>query len=224
MSKYQSSIRLIRNTGIVDKGNKFVPPLEQIKNVMIVPFIAEDKLVCGFKNGRITLPSRRTQMYDLDCFDTVQRELREGVGIVTSELKLLKVLASNYYGTKPEQLAYIIVFATVAEKFLYSTTNLGMHCRLGRKVVCLETFFREHKSSHRQLVEEIVITGRQLAFDTSPRDEIIEKFQVDRLQSQLAQEQAQRRAKKSWLYDHPDYATGVSLANSIKQRGIWIYW
>lgn len=224
MSQYQSSIRRNKNTQLVDKGNKFVPPLEQIKNVVVVPFIAEDKLVCGFKNAQITLPSRCTQIYDLDCFDTVQRELRESVGIITGELKLLKVLASDYYGTKPEQLAYIVVFATIAEKFLYSTSNLGMHCRLGRKVVSLETFFREHKSNHQQLVEEIVITGRQLAFDSSPRDEIMEKFKLDRLEIQFAKEQAQRRARKSWLYDNPDYAAGVSLANSVKQRGIQIYY
>lgn len=223
MVQHSSSIRLIRKVELVDKGDRFVPPFDRVKNVMIVPFTQEDKLVCGIQNGRIVLPGRRTQIYDQDCFDTLRHELREGVGIVTGELKLLKVLESNYYGSQPEQLTYIVVFAALAKKFLYATTDSVTRRQLARKVVSLDTFFREHKSSNRKLIEELVFAGRKLAFDPSPSHPIIEEFKVDRLKMKLEQEQIERRSRKSWLYDNWDNAAGVSISTYLKRRDMWIY-
>ncbi len=88
------------------------PAFAKITSVVVAPFDENGNLVVAklIKRG-VDLPGGHTQVGDHSIEDTARRECAEEAFITLGALKIASFIESDYFGSAPEQLTYMVVVA-----------------------------------------------------------------------------------------------------------------
>jgi 8-oxo-dGTP pyrophosphatase MutT (NUDIX family) len=151
-----------QKVNFVDLGNTFLPAFEKITSVLVVPFTQDGLIVCALLDRGIDLPGGHVQIGEVTCEETARREVMEEVGVSLGELKLVKVIQSDYYGSEPQQLTYLVVMTGFVEEILTSDYT---HESLGRSIVDVEEFIAEYQAGNREDMQRIVLDAKRLLFE-----------------------------------------------------------
>ncbi|BAY25055.1 NUDIX hydrolase [Calothrix sp. NIES-2100] len=147
----------------VDLGNTFLPAFEKITSVLVVPFTQDGLIVCALLDRGIDLPGGHVQIGEFTCEATARREVMEEVGVSLGELKLVKVIQSDYYGSEPQQLTYLVVMTGFVEEIV---TSDYIHESLGRSIIDVNEFILQYQAGNREDMRRIVLDAQRLLFES----------------------------------------------------------
>ncbi|BAY13914.1 NUDIX hydrolase [Calothrix sp. NIES-2098] len=164
--RQKTIIQAGQKVNFVDLGNSFLPAFEKVTSVLVVPFTQDGSMVCALLERGLDLPGGHVQIDELTCEQTARREVMEEVGVSLGELKLVKVLQSDYYGSEPEQLTYIVVMTGFVEDIL---SDNYIHESLGRSIINIEEFISQYQAGNKEDMRSIVLDAKRLLFDSCDR-------------------------------------------------------
>ncbi|MBN3895740.1 MAG: NUDIX domain-containing protein [Nostoc sp. NOS(2021)] len=168
-SDFNDGLRLRKKTIIqtgqkvnfVDIGSSFLPAFEKITSVLVVPFTKDGLIVCALLDRGIDLPGGHVEVGEFTCEETARREVMEEVGVTLGELKLVKVIQSDYYGSQPEQLTYIVVMTGFVEDIF---TSERTHESMGRSIINIDKFISLYQAGDKNDMRQIVLDAKSLVF------------------------------------------------------------
>jgi 8-oxo-dGTP diphosphatase len=88
----------------------FVPPFEKVTTASVVPFTRDARIVAVKEKRGYDIPGGHVQVGEKNFEDTARRETLEEIGATLEELKLVRIIQSDYYGNEPEKFTYLMVF------------------------------------------------------------------------------------------------------------------
>jgi 8-oxo-dGTP pyrophosphatase MutT (NUDIX family) len=102
-----------------------LPDFRKITSVAVIPIDehAARMVAVSLRDRGIDLPGGHVQLDDRSPEDTAQRECWEEAKVHISNLRLLDVVQSSFYGDAPDQLTYMLIYrASVSgyDKFIPS--------------------------------------------------------------------------------------------------------
>ncbi|AFY35507.1 NUDIX domain-containing protein [Calothrix sp. PCC 7507] len=143
----------------VDLGTSFTPAFDKITSVLVVPFTQDGLIICAHLDRGIDLPGGHVEVDELTCEVTARREVMEEVGVTLGELKLVKVIQSDYYGSEPEQLTYIVVMTAFVEDILPGECT---HESSGRSIIDIEQFIAQYQAGDKEDMHRIVLDAKKV--------------------------------------------------------------
>ncbi|MEH1791211.1 MULTISPECIES: NUDIX hydrolase [unclassified Nostoc] len=152
----------------VDIGSSCLPAFEKITSVLVVPFTKDGLIVCPLLDRGIDLPGGHVQIGEINCEETAKREVMEEVGVTLGELKLVKVIQSDYYGSQPEQLTYLVVMTGFVEDIIpndvYDELCLHTHESTGRSIIDIDEFISQYQAGNKNDMRQIVLDAKSVLF------------------------------------------------------------
>ncbi|HET8863284.1 MAG TPA: NUDIX domain-containing protein [Solirubrobacterales bacterium] len=100
-------------------GNSVLPPAASVTSVAAVPFAEDGRIVCvELRDRGVDIPGGHVRERETVLEDAVRREVLEEASIRLAEPKLVEVIESDYYGSRKEDLTYMLTFAAYVSDFL----------------------------------------------------------------------------------------------------------
>lgn len=128
----------------------FVPPFEQVTSVAVIPFTADGDMVATEDKRGKDLPGGHVAEGENSCEETAVREALEEAGVTLRDLRFLRAIESDLYGSEPEELTYMVIMTAVVEAIVAEPIDGKRH------VMTLEEFKSEHKSLRMSMVHELI--------------------------------------------------------------------
>lgn len=92
----------------------------------------------------------------------------EEVGVTLGELKLVKVIQSDYYGSQPEQLTYLVIMTGFVEEIIpndvYDELCLRTHESTGRSIIDIDEFISKYQAGDKNDMHQIVLDAKSVLF------------------------------------------------------------
>ncbi len=167
--RQKTIIQAGQKVNFVDLGNSSLPAFEKITSVLVVPFTQDGLIVCALLERGIDLPGGHVQISEFTCEETARREVMEEVGVSLGELKLVKVIQSDYYGSEPEQLTYLLVMTGFVEDIPSSDY---IHESLGRSIINIDEFISQYQAGNKEDMRRIVLDAKRLLLENCDRNSI----------------------------------------------------
>jgi 8-oxo-dGTP pyrophosphatase MutT (NUDIX family) len=155
-----------QQVNFVDLGDAFLPAFEKITSVLVVPFTQDGLIVCALLDRGIDLPGGHVQIGEFTCEEAARREVMEEVGVSLGELKLVKVIQSDYYGSEVEQLTYIVVMAGFVEDIF---ADDYIHESSGRSIIDVDEFISQYQAGNKDDMRRIVLDAKRVVFESCDR-------------------------------------------------------
>src|SRR5690242_11643105 len=128
----------------------FVPPFDQVTSVSVIPFTADGAMVATDDKRGKDLPGGHVAEGESSCEETAGRESLEEAGITLRNLRFLRAIESDLYGTEPGELTYMVIMTAVVEAIVAEPVDGTRH------VMSVEAFKAEHKSLRMSMVHELI--------------------------------------------------------------------
>ena len=93
--------------------------------------------------------------------ETARREVMEEVCVTLKDLFVVKVIQSDYYGSAPDDLTYMIGLTAFVHEFQAFTPNLES---TGRLVLDIEDFLAQYIAGDREQMRSLVVAGHARLF------------------------------------------------------------
>ncbi len=138
-----------------------LPPFEAVTSVAVVPFTPEGKIVAAVLERGVDLPGGHVQETERTIEETARREVLEEVGVTLKALMVAKVIQSDYYGSAPEDLTYMITLTAFVEEFLEFTPDLESK---GRLVLSIEEFLAQYTAGDVEWMRSLVMAAHARLF------------------------------------------------------------
>ncbi|MFN6461473.1 MAG: NUDIX hydrolase [Nostoc sp. DedVER02] len=157
-----------QKVNFVDIGSSFLPAFEKITSVLVVPFTKDGLIVCALLDRGIDLPGGHVQIGELTFEETARREVMEEVKVTLGELKLVKFIQSDFYGSQPEQLTYLVVMTGFVEEIIsnngYNDLSLCTHESMGRHIIDIDEFISQYQAGDKNDMRQIVLDAKSVLF------------------------------------------------------------
>lgn len=114
-----------REFTLTSLGAEWEPPFDKVTSVAVVPIDTSSSRVVAvhlFDRG-LDLPGGHTQERDESPLDTARRECAEEASIRIGDPVLVDVIESDFYGTAPEDLTYMLIYSAGVIELLPFTPN-----------------------------------------------------------------------------------------------------
>lgn len=128
----------------------FVPPFDQVTSVSAVIFTADGSMVATDDKRGKDLPGGHVAEGEGSCEETACRESLEEAGVTLSNLRFLRAIESDFYGTEPDQLTYMVIMTAVVDEIVSEPIEGTRH------VMTVAQFKQEHKSLRMAMVNELI--------------------------------------------------------------------
>ncbi len=138
-----------------------LPPFEKITSVGVIPFTQDGKIVAALLERGVDLPGGHVQETEQTIEETARREVLEEVGVTLKELTVVKVIQSDYYGSAPEDLTYMLTLTAFVDEFLEFTPNLESK---GRLVLSIEEFLAHYMAGDVERMRSMVLAAQARLF------------------------------------------------------------
>lgn len=80
----------------------------------------------------------------------------------------MKVIQSDYYGSQPEQLTYLVVMTAFVEDIIpndvYDGLYLRIHESMGRSIINIDEFISQYQAGDKNDMRRIVLDAKSLLF------------------------------------------------------------
>lgn len=138
-----------------------VPPIDKITSVAVVPFTPDGRIVAAVLERGVDLPGGHVQETEGTIEETARRETMEEVGITLKDLFVVKVIQSDYYGSAPDDLTYMIATTAFVHEFQTFTPNLES---TGRLVLDIEDFLAQYTAGNPEWMRSLVMAAHARLF------------------------------------------------------------
>jgi 8-oxo-dGTP pyrophosphatase MutT (NUDIX family) len=131
----------------------FAAPFERVTSVSVVPFTKDGSIVAALLDRGPDLPGGHVQEHEQTPEETVRREGLEEAGITLGDLVIAQVIQSDYYGSEPDDLTYIVVmagFVTEIRPFEPCADSDG------RSILDVEDFLAQYRAGDSHLIRQTV--------------------------------------------------------------------
>lgn len=128
----------------------FVPPFDQVTSVSVVIFTADGGMVATEDKRGKDLPGGHVAEGESSCEETAGRESMEEAGVTLRNLRFLRAIESDFYGTEPDQLTYMVIMTAVVDEIVSDPIEGTRH------LMTVAQFKDEHKSLRMALVHELI--------------------------------------------------------------------
>jgi 8-oxo-dGTP diphosphatase len=142
----------------VQLGPGFVPPFERVTSVCVVPFTADGKIVAALLDRGPDLPGGHVQEHERSPEETARREALEEAGIILGDLVVAEVIQSDFYGTAPDDLTYLIALTGLVAEF--RTFYPSAESR-GRAILDVDDFLAQYQAGDREQMRQTVLAARR---------------------------------------------------------------
>jgi 8-oxo-dGTP diphosphatase len=142
----------------VHLGSGFVPPFEQVTSVCVVPFTADGKIVAALLDRGPDLPGGHVQEHERTPEETARREALEDAGITLGDLVVAQVVQSDYYGSAPDELTYLIAMTGFVVELRPFSGSLESR---GRALLGVEDFLAQYRAGDRDQMRRLVLAARR---------------------------------------------------------------
>ena len=105
-------------------------PFEKVTSVSVVPFLDKNTIIAVQNKRGLDIPGGHVQEGETAPEQTAKRESMEEAFIELENLRLSHVIESNYYGTKPEDFTYMLIYAAQVKTLLPFQKNAETSARL----------------------------------------------------------------------------------------------
>ncbi len=153
-----------RAVTFVQLGPDFVPPFEQVTSVSVVPFADDGRSVAALLRRGVDLPGGHVQEGETSVEQVARREAMEEAGIGLRDIRVVLVIQSDYYGTAPEDLTYMVMVAARVDAYHKFAPNEESS---GRVVLDGEEFLRRYTAGDTEAMRRITAAART-ALDSTP--------------------------------------------------------
>ncbi len=128
----------------------FVPPFDQVTSVSVVIFTADGGMVATDDKRGKDLPGGHVAEGEDSCEVTACRESLEEAGVTLRNLRFLRAIESDFYGTEPDQLTYMVIMTAVVDEIVSEPIEGTRH------LMTVAQFKEEHKSLRMAMVHELI--------------------------------------------------------------------
>lgn len=128
----------------------FVPPFEQVTSVSVIPFTADGVMVATEDKRGKDLPGGHVAEGETSCSQTAERESLEEAGITLRNLRFLRAIESDLYGTEPGDLTYMVIMTAIVDAIVAEPLEGTRH------LMTVEQFKAEHKSLRLGMVHVLI--------------------------------------------------------------------
>ncbi len=144
-----------------------VPPFSQVTSVGVVAFTPDGKhLVTTLQSRGVDLPGGHAQNQERSLEEVARREAMEEAQVELGQIAFVRALASDFYGTAPNDLTYLVTVAAVIEEINPFRPNLS-HAR--RLFLTPEQFLSLYSAGDRQRMADLVWDSHRLLFAPQAR-------------------------------------------------------
>jgi len=140
-----------------EKG--FMPSFDAVTSVSVVPFTDDGRLVAVLLDRGIDLPGGHVQEGERTVEELARREAYEEVRIALRNIQVATVIQSDYYGSAPKDLTYMVqVTAFVDHLHPFTPTEESS----GRVVVDVDLFLDRYTAGDKGLMRHIIDAAREV--------------------------------------------------------------
>ena len=130
-----------------------LPPLEKVTSVGVVPFDENGCIVAAKLDRGVDIPGGHMHVGERTFTATARRECMEEAFITLGELDIACVIQSDYYGSAPDQLTYMIIMTGPVATFEAVVPNEESQ---GRVVLPVADFLAQYTAADKSFIGEII--------------------------------------------------------------------
>ena len=135
-------------------GSSYVPDFEKVTSVAGLIFDNDSILAVRLKNRGVDIPGGHTEAYDKSPEETLKREVLEEASATIRDLKLLDVIESDYLGSEPNQLTYMLIYSAKLDQLLPYDETDEVACE--RLRLPKESFLELYTGGNKALMKALV--------------------------------------------------------------------
>lgn len=128
----------------------FVPPFEQVTSVSVIPFTKDGNMVATDDKRGKDLPGGHVAEGENSPEDTAHRESLEEAGITLRNLRFLRAIESDLYGSEPGELTYMVIMTAIVDAIVAEPLEGTRH------LMSVDEFKAEHKSLRLAMMHELI--------------------------------------------------------------------
>ncbi len=126
----------------------YLPPEEvrdfaKVTSVCVIPFTEDGQIVATIIDRGIDFPGGHVQEGETSLQETADREAMEEACITLHPVKVVSYIESDFYGSEPDQLTYMVVTTAKVKDIFPFTPNEEAH---GREILSPEAFLERFKN------------------------------------------------------------------------------
>ena len=126
----------------------YLPPHEvrdfsKVTSVCVIPFTDDGQMVATVIDRGLDFPGGHVQQGETTLQQVADREAMEEACITLHPVKTVCYIESDFYGSEPEQLTYMVVTTARVKKILPFVANEEAH---GREVLSPEAFLERFQN------------------------------------------------------------------------------
>ena len=141
----------------------FVPPLEKITSVSVVPFMENGNIVTTVLRSRgIDIPRGHVLKDEKNIEETARRESYEEAFITLKDIRIATVIQSDYYGSSDDELTYMVITTAMVDKLEKFILNPEAN---DRKIMSTEEFLLNYTAGDIEGMRQIIMSAKKLMFE-----------------------------------------------------------
>ncbi|AFZ00084.1 NUDIX hydrolase [Calothrix sp. PCC 6303] len=126
---------------------------EQVTSVIAFPFTNDGKLVTVKLQRGLDVPGGHVQTNETSVEAVARRETLEEAAVTLGEISIIGIIESEYFGTEPDQLTYILAVTAFVAEIHPFTANEEVSTRL---IITPEAFLEEYGINRQNTVVKIM--------------------------------------------------------------------
>lgn len=134
-----------------------MPPLDKVTSVAVVPFTDKGEVVLALLDRGADIPGGHMHKGETTLDETARREAMEEAFITLGPLKTALVIQSDFYGSAPDELTYMVVMTGIVTAFHDEKPDGET---LGRKIMPPDDFIAAYTAGDKNFMREIVMTAK----------------------------------------------------------------
>ena len=136
-----------------------LPPLDKVTSVAVVPFTDKGDVVLALLDRGADIPGGHMHKHETTLEQTARREAMEEAFITLGPLKTALVIQSDFYGSAPHELTYMVVMTGIVTAFHDEKPDGET---MGRKIMPPNDFIAAYTAGDKNFMEEIINTSREV--------------------------------------------------------------
>lgn len=147
-----------RVVNFVQIESGFLPPLHKITSVAVVPFLPDGQMVAVTLSRGLDLPGGHVQKQDYSIEATARREAWEEAKVRLGEVRVARVIQSDYYGHTPAELTYMIIVVGAVIELGDFEASMEVS---GREALSTENFIARYSAGDKNEMRKIIDAAKR---------------------------------------------------------------
>jgi 8-oxo-dGTP pyrophosphatase MutT (NUDIX family) len=156
----QSNFNLISTNALANDFNAITYPrcaslitFAQITCVVVLPFTLDGNLVAVRLQRGLDIPGGHVQVHETSIEQVARRETLEEAAVILGELYITGIIESDYFGSQPEELTYIIVVSAFVDEIQPFIANDEASERL---IIPPQEFLKGYQVANNEMMSKMI--------------------------------------------------------------------